>query len=385
MTYRIELLSVGCDLDAEIQGAAAALNAVQSEFLFELPPPRLKNWGKPHVCKDDDCLAADVFALMRSYRKEARGNRPHIIAFVNAPLRTKRLRNLFGATASSAGLAVVTRHDADRFAPSVRSYFVYYLTRYALSFMAPNLKNHEETRDCFLDQKISKYDLRRSMAIGALCDECQSRFDERANAEIRVAFTAMAREVARLGFAASADAITARSDHAARAANRDTPPLDAGRKEPPTRSSKCRLFFSYSHADASAHERLEAHIKVLWRKGFIEPWHARRIPAGADWGNEIDRHLDEAEIILLLVSADFLASDYCWEVEMTRALKRHDDGRAVVVSVILKPCLWREAPFAKLQPLPKNGCPITRWTDPDDAWLDVAEGIRNLVTISPMS
>jgi hypothetical protein len=191
----------------------------------------------------------------------------------------------------------------------------------------------------------------------------------------------MAQEVARLGFAASADAIAARSDHAARAACRDKVPSVAARNEALSHSSKRRLFFSYSHADESARERLETHLKVLCRKGLIEPWHARHIQAGADWANEIDEHLDEANLILLLVSADFLASDYCWEVEMTRALKLHEERRAVVVPIILRPCLWREAPFAKLQALPNNGHPITRWTDPDDAWLDVAQGIRRLVTI----
>lgn len=381
MTYRIELLSVGCDLDTQMQDAAATMNAVQTEFLFELPPPRLTNWGKLHTGKDSDYLTLEIFDLLRDYRKEARGNRPYLIAFIDAPLRSKRLRNLFGSTEASEGLAVVTRHDADSFAPSVRSYFGYYLIRYALSFVAPNLKNHEETRGCFLDRKINKYDLRRSLAAGNLCDECQSRFDEHANAEIHAAFIAMAQEVARLGFAASAGAIAARSDHAARAARCDKPPPKAGRKEALARSPKRRLFFSYSHADESACERLETHLKVFYRNKLIELWHAQRIPAGADWANEIDEHLDEADIILLLVSADFLASDYCWDVEMTRALKHHEERLAVVVPVIFKPCLWRETPFAKLQPLPKNGRPITRWTDPDDAWLDVAQGIHGLVSI----
>jgi hypothetical protein len=173
--YRIELLSVGCDLDGQMHDAAATLNAVQTEFLFELPPPRLTNWGKRHERKSSNYLTLEVFDLLRDYRKEARGNRAYLIAFIDAPLRSKRLENLFGSAQPSEGLAVVTRHDADRFAPSVRSYFGYYLTRYALGFVAPNLKSHEETRDCYLDRKINKYDLRRSLAAGGLCDECQSR------------------------------------------------------------------------------------------------------------------------------------------------------------------------------------------------------------------
>ncbi|WP_437737223.1 toll/interleukin-1 receptor domain-containing protein [Sorangium sp. So ce1335] len=377
MTYRIELLSVGCDLDGHIQDAAAALNAVQTEFLFELPPPRLVNWGKLDACAGNGHTTSEIFERLRVYREEARGNRPYLMAFLDAPLESRRLVNLFGSTIASEGLAVVTRHDAERFAPSIRSYFAYYMTRYALSFVAPDLKNHEETRGCFLDRKINKYDMRRSLAAGDLCDACQSRFHARASAETRAAFTAMAREVARLGFAAQADVIATRFHHAA---SPDGSPPDAGRKGALTRSPRRRLFLSCSQADEIACERLETHLKVLYRRGLIEPWHARRIPAGADWANEIDEHLEEADIILLLVSADFLASDYCWEVEMRRALDRHEERSAVLVPVILKPCLWREAPFARLQPLPRNGQPVTRWSDPDDAWLDVVQGIQRLVT-----
>jgi internalin A len=126
-------------------------------------------------------------------------------------------------------------------------------------------------------------------------------------------------------------------------------------------------------------DRLAVHLKQLERQGLIEPWHDRCILPGADQGTDIDRRLSTADIILLLVSADFIASDYCWGTEMKRALERHEMGQAVVVPVVLRPCEWSGTPFAKLSALPRDARPVSHWTDPDDAWVDVARGIRRLI------
>ncbi|MFH1740846.1 MAG: TIR domain-containing protein [bacterium] len=141
-----------------------------------------------------------------------------------------------------------------------------------------------------------------------------------------------------------------------------------------------RVFYSYSHKDEDLRNQLETHLSNLQRQGVIANWHDRRIIAGEEWKKEIDEHLEEADIILLLVSADFIASDYCYEIEMKRALERHENGEARVIPIILRPTEWAEAPFAKLQALPKDAKPVTTWqpNDPnnDEAWLDVAKGIR---------
>ena len=137
-----------------------------------------------------------------------------------------------------------------------------------------------------------------------------------------------------------------------------------------------RLFYSYSHKDEAMREALETHLSLLRREGIIASWHDRRIIAGQEWKGQIDRHLDEADIILLLVSADFLASDYCYAIEMTRALARHEAGHTCVIPVIIRSVDWSSAPFAALQALPKDAKPVTRWDDPDEAWTDVARGLR---------
>lgn len=136
------------------------------------------------------------------------------------------------------------------------------------------------------------------------------------------------------------------------------------------------LFFSYSHRDETLRDELEIHLAMLKRQGVITTWHDRRIGAGKEFDKEISHYLEEAEIILLLVSPDFLASDYCYDVEMARALERHKGDEARVIPVILRPCDWHSAPFGKLLAVPKDGKPVTKYPNQDDAFLEVAGAIR---------
>ncbi len=144
-------------------------------------------------------------------------------------------------------------------------------------------------------------------------------------------------------------------------------------------SQAVRVFVSYSHKDEKFRKKLETHLSLLQRQGVIEGWHDRKITAGQEWANAIDQHLETAHVILLLVSADFLASDYCHDVEMKAALKRHNEGEACVVPIIARPVDWNGALFGKLQALPKDAKPVTTWGNRDEAWLNVAQGIRRAV------
>jgi TIR domain len=139
------------------------------------------------------------------------------------------------------------------------------------------------------------------------------------------------------------------------------------------------ILFSYAHEDEGLREKLESHLSQLKRDGLIEAWHDRRIGAGHDWQKEIDDRLSTCQVILLLLSADFLASEYCWGVEVKRALERHGSGMARVIPVILRPVDWERSPLAQLQALPRDGKPVTTWKDCDEALLDVALGIRAAV------
>jgi TIR domain/inactive STAND len=139
------------------------------------------------------------------------------------------------------------------------------------------------------------------------------------------------------------------------------------------------VFFSYSHRDEALRDELSKHLATLQRQGLIAEWHDRQIPPGEDWAGAIDDNLHRAHVILLLISSDFLASKYCYENEMTCALERHAKKEAVVVPILLRPCSWSGSPFEKLQALPKNALPVTKWDNQDDAFMDIAEGIRRIV------
>lgn len=136
------------------------------------------------------------------------------------------------------------------------------------------------------------------------------------------------------------------------------------------------VFFSYSHADEALRDQIQKQLSLLQRQGVVQVWHDRRIGAGEDFADAIDQHVEQDDIILLLVSADFLASDYCYEKEMLRAMERHKRGDAVLIPVILRACDWHGAPFGKLNATPPDGKPITQYPDRDQAMLEVAKAVR---------
>jgi internalin A len=140
-----------------------------------------------------------------------------------------------------------------------------------------------------------------------------------------------------------------------------------------------RLFYSYAHPDEHLRDELEIHLKLLERQGLIQNWHDRRIFAGSEWEDDIDDNLERADIILLLVSAYFIASDYCYKKEMAYALEKAEKNEAVVIPIILQPCNWKAAPFAKLGVLPTDGKAVTLWDNSHSAWLEVETGIRQVV------
>jgi O-acetyl-ADP-ribose deacetylase (regulator of RNase III) len=135
-------------------------------------------------------------------------------------------------------------------------------------------------------------------------------------------------------------------------------------------------FLSYAHEDEELRVELGKHLRALERQGLIRTWHDRMISPGAEWKNMIDTRLETSELVLLLISSDFLDSKYCYEVEMKRALERHDRREGLVIPIILRPVLWTNSPFAKLQVLPKDGRAVTEWSNRDSAFVNITEGIR---------
>ena len=140
-----------------------------------------------------------------------------------------------------------------------------------------------------------------------------------------------------------------------------------------------RIFYSYSHKDERLRDRLEIHLATLRRQGLIIEWHDRKIEAGEDWKAQIDENLEAAHIVLLLISADFIDSEYCYSIEMEAALKKQQSGEAYVIPIILQPCVWTGLPFGKLEALPKNAKPVTTWSNRQMAYADITAGIQKAV------
>ena len=137
-----------------------------------------------------------------------------------------------------------------------------------------------------------------------------------------------------------------------------------------------KIFISYSHKDETHRGELEVHLAMLKRKELVSVWHDRKIVAGNDWKNEIDNNLESADIILFLISPDFLASEYCYDIEAKKAMERHQAGLAKIISIIVRNCDWHDCDFSKFQVLPKDAKPIALWEDKDSAWVDVTNGLK---------
>jgi hypothetical protein len=140
-----------------------------------------------------------------------------------------------------------------------------------------------------------------------------------------------------------------------------------------------KLFYCYARKDRGLRDELEKHLEPLKRLGQITTWYDREIEPGREWKREIDYHLNTADLVLLLISPNFLRSDYCYGVEMQRALEKHEAGKARVIPVILRPVDWQGTPLSKLQVLPTEGKPISTWRNRDEAFREVAQGIRMVV------
>ncbi|EAQ6496721.1 toll/interleukin-1 receptor domain-containing protein [Salmonella enterica] len=139
------------------------------------------------------------------------------------------------------------------------------------------------------------------------------------------------------------------------------------------------LVFSYSHADEALRNELEKHLSPLKRTGKITTWHDRRIVPGQEFERQIDHYFSQADIILLLISSDFIASDYCYQVEMKNALERHNRGEAVVIPVILRDCAWHQLEFGSIMAATIDGKPITKFASHDEGYVQVVKAVSRAV------
>ena len=142
---------------------------------------------------------------------------------------------------------------------------------------------------------------------------------------------------------------------------------------------RAKVFVSFSHKDDKYRMQLESQLTLLQRKGYVDWWTDMRLLPGTEWEAEILRRLDEADIILCLVSIHFLASEFCWSKELRRAIERHRAGSARVIPVFVRVCQFQETPIELLQGVPHSSKPIFKWADRHQAWAEVAKGIQKVV------
>ena len=162
----------------------------------------------------------------------------------------------------------------------------------------------------------------------------------------------------------------------------DLPSVDTKiRSVSPAKPIEVLYCCSDSKKDEEMRQNLEKHLKILQRQGVITTWDKGMIGAGKEWESETNKQLMTADIILLLISVDFIASNWCWDVEVKSAMERHEAKQARVIPVILRRTDdWENnTPFRKLKPLPKDGKPVSEWGNRDKAFCNIAEGIRAAV------
>ena len=140
-----------------------------------------------------------------------------------------------------------------------------------------------------------------------------------------------------------------------------------------------KVFISYSHKDECFRNDLEDHLSMLRRKDIISVWHDRKILPGDEWKGKINEHLDNADIVLFLISPSFLASDYCYDIEVKQAMENKVADKCQIISIIIRPCDWQDCDFSQFQTVPKDGKPISKWDDKDEAWLDSISGIKRQI------
>lgn len=149
--------------------------------------------------------------------------------------------------------------------------------------------------------------------------------------------------------------------------------------EPEFMDQKVKVFLSYAHADEKYKEELDKHFAALKRSEKVETWNDRKLQAGCRLDEDIKRHLNEDHIIILLISSDFIASDYCYNIEMKRAIERNERGECMVIPIIIRPCLWMETPLKNILALPKDGKPVSKYTDSDEAYLEIVSAVNDLL------
>ncbi len=146
-----------------------------------------------------------------------------------------------------------------------------------------------------------------------------------------------------------------------------------------------KLVYSSAPADDAFREQLSAHLHALVQKGFFSEWHEQLIPIGAEVAQERQERWRSADIIIMLLSSDYFSSAVYNDQEMQQALERHRSGQVLIIPILIRPCDWQSTVVAHLQYLPRNGKPVTKWENHDEAFLSIVQELRHHITARAIS
>jgi TIR domain len=244
---------------------------------------------------------------------------------------------------------------------------------------------HPDRQGCVNDFLYDKTRVDDGMRMGHLCEQCKQYINNHPMSERQEAvFRDCMLLLSLVATASSANTNIvdppAVADHeGGMPESMPVPPVSIPARNKPAIGMGTTVFISYSHKDEKYRVNLEEHLKILQRLGMITTWTDRMINPGDDWKTAINDNLNNSGIILLLISSSFMASEYCYGIEMKTALERDEKDEAIAIPVILRDCLWQIGPFAKLQALPKDGKPIQKFTRKDDAYTSIAREICRII------
>jgi hypothetical protein len=260
------------------------------------------------------------------------------IALINQPIE----KNYFSHIITDSRISIITADEIEGFNIDIDTYFLLGVVEHYIAHSKKHNWHHEQRR-CIFDFCSDKKNITASSLYLALCDDCKSAIGLDGQELINKAKTAMENNF--LNF----------------------------------KNSKLSVFISYSHKDEGTKEKLDVALSALKRSEKILTWNDRKITPGTEWDEKIKSELSNADIILLLISADFLASDYIWNIEIKKAIERHENKEAVVIPIFCRSCDFTDMPFANIQGLPNDAKPLNSFDDIDAGLTLVSKGIRKVI------
>lgn len=354
----IEILNFTNLFNKEVNECIELANSIQDSIEFSL----VKGVDSKtfHLLNEEEINTKDLFDEMEEVRKNIGGFHPYWL-MINDIALYNNYYNIFGSSRAKSGLGAFTSNSVvDKIIPKekMKAYFIYYFARYTLNFLNPSHKNHKETKDCLYDRKVTKLDILKSMKKDAFCDECKQNLligDSKITIEILNSVNKLLGESEKI------------------LNNIEVPKISEKRN---------KIFVSYSHKDEKWKNTLRVHLKPLETLAKIEVWSDEQIKPGEDWFGRIKTEMSESLIGILLISPDFLASDFINNVEVPALLENVETEGGIVFPVIVRHSLFtRIKKLSKFQATNSPSNPIAglNESDQDKIFVKIAEDIWDAI------